>query len=117
VAASGVEGASTIIVDMVGDAKDAKGKRVRIVSPGEAYNVTVYFAEPNEKAQAGDRVFSVAVNGIDAGQVDVAAAVGARKTLVQEVSNVLIGEAAKITLTATAGRTLLCGVGFDSLAE
>jgi hypothetical protein len=102
---------------MVGDAKDAKGKPVRIASPAEAYDVTLYFAEPNEKALAGDREFSVAVNGIDAGRVDVAASVGARKTLVKKVSNVLIGEAAKITLTATAGKTLLCGVGFDSPAE
>jgi hypothetical protein len=112
VAASGVEGASTIVVDMVGD-----GEAGTVTSPAEAYDVTLYFAEPNEGAQAGERVFSVAVNGVDAGTVDVAGTVGTRRILMKKVSNVVIGDAAEITMTASAGKTLLCGVGFDSLAD
>jgi hypothetical protein len=122
VASSGMEGASSVTIDMVGDSSAGSAKRGQpppppIDSPAEAYDIYLYFAEPNENFQAGDRVFSLSVNGVDAGQVDVAAVVGTRRILVKKVPNVTIDEAAEITLTASVGQTLLCGVGFDSLAD
>ncbi len=112
VAASGMEGASSVTIDMVGDASGRE-----IVSPAQAYDVYLYFAESNENAQAGERVFSVSVNDVDAGQIDVAGTVGPRNILVRKLQNVTIDGTAEITLTASVGQTLLCGVGFDSLAD
>jgi hypothetical protein len=88
-----------------------------VSSPAQAYDVYLYFIEPNEDAQAGDRVFSVNVNGIDTGQIDVAGTVGPRRIMVLNIPNVTIGNTAQITLTASAGKTLLCGVGFDCLTD
>ena len=90
---------------------------VPVVSPAHAYDVTLYFAEPNEKAKAGDRVFSVTVNGIDAGSFNVAKTVGPRTLLSKTIPNVMIDKTVEITSSASAGKTLLCGVSFHSLAK
>ena len=59
----------------------------------------------------------MSVNDVDAGQIDVAGTVGPRNILVRKLQNVTIDGTAEITLTASVGQTLLCGVGFDSLAD
>ena len=117
VVAAGVEARSKITVTMVADGKDSAGKVVPVVSPAHAYDVTLYFAEPNEKAKAGDRVFSVTVNGIDAGSFNVAKTVGPRTLLSKTIPNVMIDKTVEITSSASAGKTLLCGVSFRSLAK
>jgi hypothetical protein len=109
VASSGVEGASSIVVDMVRDQFDAEGNL--IVSQARDYEVCLYFAESDETVKPGDRVFNVSVNGVSVGSVDVAAEVGVKSVLVKKLDRVNIGEEMLIELGAASGKTLLCGVG------
>ena len=98
VAASGVEGATAITLDVGGDGQE------------KAYDITLYFVEQESGVHAGDRVFSVNVNGNDTGDIDVAAEAGYMTTMTRTIENVVIGEQLVITLNPVAGQPILSGV-------
>ncbi|MFW6256076.1 MAG: malectin domain-containing carbohydrate-binding protein, partial [Candidatus Sumerlaeota bacterium] len=104
VSSSGVEVASSISIDMV---------RCDEASPACAYDVYLYFVEPNVKAIGGDRVFSASVNGNSVGTLDLAAQAGPRKIVVKKLTGIIIDDTLTIDLSATAGKTLLSGVGVE----
>lgn len=122
VAASGVEGATSITLTLAAEA-DA--------TPERAYTVRLVFAEPEDQgvsaatpraerksaspALAGDRVFSVALQGTEVlKDLNVAqAAGGAGRSVVREFPGVKVGRNLLVTLTpATADgpQPVLCGI-------
>lgn len=120
VAASGVQGASAITIDMVGDAheyvwdeaSESYSWNVTPVSaPAASYDVYLVFVEPDEDAQPGDRVFSVSVEGVSTGAIDVAAEAGVKKVLLKQLRNVVVDDALDIQLNASEGASILCGIG------
>jgi hypothetical protein len=140
VAASGVEGAKTITIQLNGaasgkdgDGGDAKrppqdagpltpdpsptrGEAGPVVQPSSTaptYKVRLVFAEPDENARPGDRVFDVALEGktVLKGFDIVAATGGPLRSVVKEFTAVAAGGELKIELTSQASRpALLCGV-------
>ncbi|MBE3069874.1 MAG: PQQ-binding-like beta-propeller repeat protein, partial [Planctomycetes bacterium] len=100
VAASGLLGVESIALTLV-DSKDAPRR----------YTVRLVFAEPSE-AEAGDRVFSVSLQGEEVlTDFDVVAeAGGARRAVVREFKGVEVSGDLKLEFRATAGKTLLCGL-------
>ncbi len=103
VGSSGVEGAASIVIDMVGG---------DVVSEAENYDVYLYFMEPAAEAKAGDRVFTAMVNGQSV-MVDIAGQIGTRKILVKKISHVTIDQELIVTLDASAGKTILSGIGLQ----
>ena len=73
----------------------------------------LHFAEP-EKAKAGDRVFTVALQGKEVlKDFDIVdAANGSNRSIVREIKGVSVKETLEIVLTPKAGKTLLAGVEF-----
>jgi hypothetical protein len=100
VGSSGAEGVTRITFSAGGE----KG--------GRNYAVRMVFAEPDLRARAGDRVFSVKVQGKPfLTDFDITrAAGGSRRVIVREISTVRIAEALTIEFTAKAGRSLISGV-------
>jgi hypothetical protein len=96
IGASGVEGASQVSVE------NDKG----------LYTVRLYFAEPNRSAKPGQRVFSVSLNGKPVCKnLDVAAETKQpREVLVKEFTGVAIDKELLVEMTASKGKTLLCGI-------
>jgi len=95
VAASGVEGAQKISLR-------AKGR----------CTVRLHFSEPRRDASPGRRVFSVAIGGKEVlGNFDVTkAAGGPNRPVVREFKDIEVDKTLDITLTPSAGKTLLSGV-------
>jgi len=104
VASSGVEGAERIVIDLT----RTTGSLTQV------YDIDLVFLEPLENAQPGDRVFDVVVNGVNVGTIDVAAEVGVKKILVKKLSNITLDAQLRIDLTASAGRSVLCGVSLKA---
>ncbi len=100
VAASGVEGASSLTVNVA--PTSTKERR---------YTVRLYFLEPNEK-QPGERVFDVSLQGKPVlRELDVVKeAEGVNRAIVKEFKGVLATTTVNIDLKAITGRTLLSGV-------
>jgi outer membrane protein assembly factor BamB len=75
------------------------------------YTVRLHFVEP-DGLPAGRRVFDVALQGKEVLHgLDVSAAAGGPdRALVKEVRGVKAAKELRVTLTAAAGRTVLCGV-------
>jgi hypothetical protein len=99
VAASGVEGMSSLVVNLPGDAKE------------KVFEVTLIFVEPDPR-QAGKRSFDIALQGKEVKQsIDIAeAAGGAQKTLVLPVGKVKLTDQLVIGFTPQQGQPLICGV-------
>jgi len=95
VAASGVEGARSVSLA-------AEGR----------YTVRLHFSEPRTDAAKGGRVFSVAIGEREVlGDFDiVSAAGGPNVAVIKEFKGVEADKTLDITLTPSAGKTLLCGV-------
>jgi hypothetical protein len=85
--------------------------------PPASYTVRLYFAEPEQGAKAGDRVFSVKLQGQTVlGDFDIVReAAGPRRTVVKEFKRVQVGDALSLELTAKTGRPLVCGM--EAVAE
>jgi hypothetical protein len=96
VGASGIIGASTIEIDT----------NITTVA------VRLYFAEPGAKAKTGQRVFSVSIDGTEVlKDFDAtSAAGGARKVIAKEFKYSKTDKPIEIKLTASTGKTLLCGI-------
>ncbi len=100
VAASGLEGASTITVTLGADSAVHRDYTVRLV-----------FAEPYDVAPT-ERVFDVSLQGKKVlSNLDVVRETGgARKVLVREFSDVRANAELTIDLNAITGKTILAGV-------
>ena len=100
VAASGVEGASEVVITLPGKVKESRNFTVRL-----------HFAEPAAQS-AGHRLMNVALQGTGVlTDFDVAKeAGGTNRTLVKEFKNVAVRGDLKISLRAKTGQTVLCGV-------
>ena len=96
VGASGLIGATSITIDT-----DIAPVAVRL-----------YFAEPDISAKAGQRVFTVSLDGKEVlKDFDIAAAAGGpRKVIVREFKYSKTDGPIEIELKAALGKTLLCGV-------
>jgi len=96
VGASGLIGATSITIDT-----DITPVAVRL-----------YFAEPDISAKAGQRVFTVSLDGKEVlKDFDIAAAAGGpRKVIAKEFKYSKTEEPIEIELKAASGKTLLCGV-------
>jgi outer membrane protein assembly factor BamB len=107
VAASGVEGATSITLTLAAEA-DA--------TPERAYTVRLVFAEPEGKAKAAaERVFSVALQGrVVLSDFNIAQATGGdNRGVVREFRGVNVGQALTVTLTPASPDCpppVLCGV-------
>lgn len=103
VAASGVEGASSVVVPMT---MDAEGPREE-----KPHTVRLFFSEPRHTAP-GQRVFSVSLGGKAVIEnLDVVEIVGGRdRVLVREFHDVSLSQELNIALTPVTGDTLLNGV-------
>ena len=102
VAGSGISGVTGVRVGLVGGgAKDTA-----------TYTVRLYFAEPKADAKAGDRVFSVSLQGREVlKDFDVVkAAGGPRRCVVREFKGVQAGDALELKFAAKAGEALICGL-------
>jgi len=112
VAASGIDNASSIAIDLTYDAVDENGNVVPTYAAGESYEVTLYFAEPDPSVKAGDRVFSVAVNGATvASNLDIVAEAGAaQKVITRTISGIVPGDELIISFIASAGSPILSGI-------
>ena len=102
VAASGVEGASSVIVTLNTDSTDADDR---------GYTVRLVFAEPHD-VKPGQRAFDVSLQGEKViSSLDVAReAGGPRKVVVREFSGIRAGKELTIDLDAATGKTILAGV-------
>ena len=96
IGASGVQGAS----------------KVSVANDEDIYTVRLYFAEPDRTAKPGQRVFSVSLNGKRVCKnLDVTAETKQpRKVLVKEFTGVAIDKELLVEMTASKGKTLLCGI-------
>jgi outer membrane protein assembly factor BamB len=99
VAASGVEGMSSLVVNLPGDAKE------------KVFEVTLIFVEPDPR-QAGERSFDISLQGKFVKQsINIAeAAGGSQKTLVLPVGKVKLTDQLVIQFTPQKGQPLICGV-------
>ncbi|NQU20232.1 MAG: PQQ-binding-like beta-propeller repeat protein [Candidatus Nealsonbacteria bacterium] len=101
VTASGLTGASKIVVTL---AQGATDKRL--------YTVRLYFAEPQSNAQSGGRVFDVSIQGkplLTAFDI-VAAADGPGRTIRKEFKDVSVGDVLTVEFAAKSGEPLICGI-------
>ncbi len=111
VGASGVCGATCITADMYDPAKTCFKDTIP-----QDYNICLYFAEPDKETIAGEREFSVNVNGHDVGTVDVVSETGsARKVLVKKLQGVRIADKLDVTLTPITGEPVLSGVSMEMI--
>ena len=102
VAASGVEGVSTVTVPLGSDPANPGARR---------YTVRLVFAEPDD-LKPGDRVFDVSLQGsaVLTG-FDVVGQAGARnRAVVREFPGVTADKELTIGLKATTGKPILSGV-------
>jgi hypothetical protein len=99
IAASGIEGSGTITVSMIQGIAD---------EDPQPYEITLYFAETEGK-KAGDRVFSVDVNGSSTGSLDIAAEGGQNKVITRKMI-ATVGSKLTISLNAQQGTPILCGI-------
>jgi outer membrane protein assembly factor BamB len=108
VASCGVSGVSNITIPML--ATSDKNAR-RADDETRRYDLRLYFAEP-ERVEPGHRVFSVIVEGEAAlEELDVVqAAGGPQKPLIRELKNVEVRGPLELSLSASKGTPLLCGV-------
>jgi len=74
--------------------------------------VRLYFAEPDISAKPGRRVFTVSLDGKEVlKDFDItAAAGGSRKVIAKQFKYSKTEGPIEITLKASSGRTLLCGI-------
>jgi hypothetical protein len=96
VAASGLEGASTVTLSGLRPA---------------AYTVRLYFAEPDQN-QPGQRVFDILLNGnAVAERFDVVKTAGGRRRgTIQQFENISMKDALEVTLKPHRGRAILSGI-------
>ena len=115
VASYGAKGISTVSVDLIPGGSGG----------GEYYNVTLYFAEP-EDILAGERLFDVSLQGekVLEGLDIVKETGGARRTLRKEFSGVRVTNALLIELNGNTNKTVISGIEIvmegqtaDSLSE
>ncbi|MBM4018492.1 MAG: hypothetical protein FJ288_09235 [Planctomycetes bacterium] len=111
VVASGVEGAEEIAVPAPRPAAVPAAASGAAAPAARRFTVRLYFAEPEER-KAGERVFSVAIQGKEAlRDFDIVReAGGPRRGVVKEFKGVEAGGGVVVTLVPRAGRTLLCGL-------
>jgi outer membrane protein assembly factor BamB len=113
VAASGAEGIAELTVPL-GSASVAPSLGDAAV-PAGTYTISLHFAEPGAAA-AGERVFSVAIEGkVVLKDFDIAAAAGGPlRPVVRTLKGLKVDDLLEITLTAAPGckipRPVLCGV-------
>ena len=98
VACSAIEANGTIVLQMGTESSEA-----------QAYTVDLIFAETEGKHR-GERVFSVMVNGVSTGPVDIAAETGKSKVLVKTLTGVMIGSELTIELAGQTGTPILSGI-------
>ncbi len=85
--------------------------------PAGSYDVRLHFVEQEEEAAAA-RVFDIAINEVTAFEdFDIYAQVGAAKALVAGVDDVEVTDTLTITMTATTGLALICGIEVVPHAE
>ncbi len=101
VAASGLEGVESMTIEL--------GRKAR--TP-RSYTVRLHFAEPAASAKAGERVFTVNLQGKDVlKDFDIVkAAGGPRRTIVREFRNVRVTDSLTVKFAAKTGKPLICGV-------
>jgi len=101
VAASGAEGVTVLTVDLIPAGGAPAGYTVRLV-----------FAEPKAGAEAGGRVFDVLLQGevVEAKFDVVAAAGGARRSVVRAYKSVRVTGKLVVELKPVKGEPILCGV-------
>lgn len=101
VAASGLEGVESLSVKLAGKAAAAR-----------AYAVRLHFAEPAAGPKAGERVFTVSLQGKDVlRDFDIVkAAGGSRCAIVKEFRNVKITGDLTVEFAARTGKPLVCGI-------
>jgi len=101
VAASGLEGVESITIELGRKARTPRSCAVRL-----------YFAEPAASAEAGERVFTVNLQGKDVlKDFDIVkAAGGPRRAIVREFRRVMVREHLELGFSAKEGKPLICGV-------
>ena len=101
VAASGLEGVESITVTLAGKAAAARPCTVRL-----------HFAEPAASAKAGERVFTVNLQGKDVlKDFDIVkAAGGPRRAIVKEFRRVMVTQHIELAFSAKEGKPLICGI-------
>ncbi|MBT5604449.1 MAG: PQQ-binding-like beta-propeller repeat protein, partial [Lentisphaerae bacterium] len=99
---TGVEGIKTLNVPLSPD-KDI---------PESLYTVRVYLAEPSADKKAGERVFSISIDGTEvlSGVDIVKEAGGGLRGLVKEIEGVKGGATMSLAFAATHGTPVVCGV-------
>ena len=82
-----------------------------------AYTLRLYFAEPQQDAQAGDRIFGISIQGKEVlPELDIAkAAGGPRRGIVKEFHGVRGTDSLLVEFTSKQGEPLLCGL--EAIAE
>lgn len=87
---------------------------IRLVPPGQPaqrYRVRLHLLEPSDRAKAGERVFSIALQGKDVvTDLDLVREAGPCTALVRDVAGVEVPGELSISLRAKTGKTVLCGV-------
>ena len=101
VAASGLEGVESMTVTLAEKAAAARSITVRL-----------HFAEPAASAKAGERVFTVNLQGKDVlKDFDIVkAAGGPRRTIVKEFRRVMVTQHLELGFSAKEGKPLICGI-------
>ena len=101
VAASGLEGVESLTIRLGG----------RAAAP-RSYTVRLHFAEPAAGAKAGDRVFTVGLQGDEVlKDFDIAeAAGGPRRAVVKEFRSVEAAADLAVAFSAKKGEPLICGI-------
>ena len=76
------------------------------------HTVRLYFAEPNENAKPGDRIFNIELSGKPvADEFDITSeSSGVRKTIVREYKDIVFAKSLDIKLTPINGKPALSGV-------
>ena len=76
------------------------------------HTVRLYFAEPDTKAQPGDRIFSVSLGKKEVlSNLDIVRETGApRNVVVKEFSSVKIDSTLELSFITGKGKPLVCGV-------
>ncbi len=100
VAASGLEGVESITVTLAGKAA------------ARSCTVRLHFAEPAASAKAGERVFTVNLQGKDVlKDFDIVkAAGGPRRAIVREFRPVMVTQHLELAFSAKEGNPLICGI-------
>jgi hypothetical protein len=110
VAASGVEGATTVTLRMVKDSLDGTTVIPYPITT-EKYKATLVFMEPNKNTKIGQRVFNVAVNGVNvATDLDIVKVTGgSNRVYTVEVPSIDVSESLTVTLIPKIGKPVLSG--------